>query len=276
MVTVIIPMYNAEKTIERALDSVKDQTASKLIKSIIVVDDGSTDSSADIVKAYMNRYPYLPLSYVRQENKGVSSARNQGYKAAYTKYVAFLDADDIWLPNKLERQLQTIKENPQIRFLGTEWSEKPLKIGLKKITSLYNGTVKDLCIKNFPATPSILMETSFREEVGYFDEERRFAEDSNYFQKIAALGNYYFLPEKLVEVDNGKRYFAECGLSSHLKEMHRGTIQNIRELKEAGLISGQFWFAMRIFHELKYFRRIINKKRNAFFKGLPDTRIPSR
>ncbi len=262
MVTVIIPMYNAEKTIEKTLDSVRYQTAASQIRAAIVVDDGSTDSSAELIRNYQERYPDWPLQYTRQENKGVSAARNLAYRAAETKYVAFLDADDAWLPEKLERQLQVIKENPQIRFLGTAWQEKPLKIGFRKITTLHNGTVRELCIKNFPETSTVVMETSLREEVGYFDETRRYAEDINYFQKIAALGNYYFLPEKLVEEDIGKSFFAGCGLSSHLKEMHLGTLQNIRELRQAGRISRGFWLAMRVFYELKYYRRKFYKVLN--------------
>lgn len=263
MITVIIPMYNAEKTITQAMDSVRNQTAGELIRKVVVVDDGSTDNSSEIVKAYAENYPNFPLWYIYQENKGAASARNLGYKKAKTKYVAFLDADDAWMPNKLERQWKIITDNPQIRFLGTAWEEKPLRIGFKKITSLYNGTVKDVCIKNFPVTPSVLMETSFRDEVGYFDENRRYAEDINYFQKIASLGNYYFLPEKLVQIDIKKNYFAQSGLTSHLKEMHEGTIRNIAELRAADIISYPFWLSMRIFYQLKYYRRIIMRAWNA-------------
>lgn len=259
MVTVVIPVYNAEKTIERSLNSVKNQTAINKISSIIVINDGSTDTSEEVIKNYMLKNSDLPIEYIFQENAGAAMARNCGLRHVKTKYIAFLDADDIWLPNKLERQLEIIAENPQIRFLGTNWKEEPLQIGFRKITSLYNGCVKDVCIKNFPVTPSVLMETTFLDEVGYFDAARRYAEDINYFQKIAALGNYYFLPEKLVEIDVGKRFFAETGLSAHLLEMHLGTLKNIKELRKDGDISYWFWFKMRVFYELKFYRRIVHK-----------------
>ncbi len=262
MITVVIPLYNAEKTIVQALDSVRTQTAAQLISKVIVVDDGSEDSSADKVREYIAAWPQFPLQLICRQNAGAAAARNTGMRLVETPYIAFLDADDIWLPAKLQRQWETIQQNPQIRFLGTGWEEKPLQIGRKKITELYNGTVKDICIKNFPYVQSVLMETSLVEEVGYFDESRRYAEDMNYFQKIAVKGNYYFLPEKLIQMDIGKDYFAQSGLSSHLREMHRGTLQNIRELRRDGAISFLFWLEMRIFYQLKYYRRCIRKMCN--------------
>lgn len=257
MVTVIIPVYNAEKTIIRTLDSVKNQTAREFISQIIIVDDGSSDGSKELILQFAVKHPTLPIQYIYQQNQGAAAARNKALQLALTKYVAFLDADDIWLPEKIQRQLEVIHDNPHIRFLGTAWEEKPLRIGFKTITQLYNGTIKDLCIKNFPVTPSVLMETAFRDEIGYFDDTRRYAEDINYFQKIAAKGNYYYLPEKLVEIDNGKEFFAQSGLSSHLKEMHQGTLTNIMELRKKGHISFGFWLGMRIFYQLKYCRRIM-------------------
>ena len=263
MITVIIPLYNSKNTIVLALDSVRHQTAIDMISEIIVVNDGSTDGSESAVENYCHKFPVLPITLITQKNGGAASARNCGLKRAKTQYVAFLDADDIWLPQKIERQMQVIRENPQIRFLGTGWEDTPLKIGWKKITNLYNGTVRDVCIKNFPVTPSILMETSYVDEVGYFDESRRYAEDINYFQKIAAKGNYYFLPEKLVDIDIGKDYFAQNGLSSNLSAMHHGTLLNIKELRDAGSISFSFWLLMRVFYQLKYYRRVILKYLNS-------------
>lgn len=263
MVTVVIPLYNAETTIEQALDSVRTQTAVHLISRVIVIDDGSCDGSAEKVKAYMSAYQNFPLELICQRNGGAAAARNTGLREVRTRYVAFLDADDIWLPDKLEKQFQVLSEHPYIRFLGTNWQDTPLRIGTKKITSLYNGSIQDLCIKNFPVTPSILMEASLRDEVGYFDPNRRFAEDINYFQKIAVLGNYFFMPEKLVEIDIGKKYFAQSGLSSHLKQMHQGTVENLNELRKNKNISYSFWVLMRLFYELKYWRRIVRR----FIKG---------
>ena len=259
LVSVIMPVYNGEKYIKQAVDSVYEQGVSV---ELLVIDDGSTDHTQEVLSAYEGREDFRYLK--NKENMGAARSRNRGVQEARGEYIAFLDADDAWLPRKIEMQIEIINKNPQIRFLGTAWEDTPLRIGFRKITSLYNGTVKDVCIKNFPVTPSILMETSFRDEVGYFNEKCRYAEDINYFQKIAALGNYYFLPEKLVQIDINKNFFAQTGQSSHLKEMHKGTIRNITELRNAGQISLPFWICMRIFYQLKYYRRVFNRTRSVW------------
>lgn len=257
MITVVMPLYNAAKTIELSLNSIKGQTRLDYIKEIIVVNDGSTDQSLQIAEDYARDNKDLPIHIVNQPNSGAAAARNIGISLAQTKYIAFLDADDIWLPRKIEIQMDTIKKYPKIRFLGTGWEEKGIRIGLKKINSLYNGSVKDVCIKNFPVTPSILMEKTLFNEIGMFNPNIRYAEDINLFQKVAAKGNYFFLPEKLVQIDIGKDFFAESGQSANLKEMHKGTLRNIKELRESKDISFAFWFVMRIFYQMKYWRRII-------------------
>ena len=257
MVTVVMPLYNAAKTIELSLNSIKGQTRFDYIKEIIVVNDGSTDESLEITEQFVCNNKDMPIRIVSQPNAGAAAARNTGIVLAQTKYVAFLDADDVWLPQKLEKQMETIANHPEIRFLGTGWEEKGIRIGFKKIKELYNGSVKDVCVKNFPVTPSVLMEKAIFDEIGMFNPGLRYAEDINLFQKVAAKGNYYFLPEKLVQIDVGKDFFAESGQSANLKEMHKGTLRNIKELRENEDISYVFWFIMRIFYEMKYWRRIV-------------------
>lgn len=267
MVTVVMPLYNAEKTVELSLNSIKEQTRLDVVREIIVVNDGSADNGPQIVEEFQKKNSALNIRLVSQANAGAAAARNAGIALAQTKYVAFLDADDVWLPHKLERQMETIVNHPEIRFLGTGWEEKGIRIGFKKIKDLYNGSVKDVCIKNFPVTPSVLMERAMFGEIGMFNPNIRYAEDINFFQKVAAKGNYYFLPEKLVEIDIGKEFFAESGQSANLKAMHKGTLRNIKELRDNKDISYVFWFAMRIFYQMKYWRRIIMRKVRLMNKG---------
>lgn len=106
-VSVVIPTYNAEPYIARAIDSVLGQTLAA--DEIIVVDDGSTDATGDLVKAYGNQ-----VRYIWQDNAGVSAARNVGIKAAKGDWIAFLDADDEWLPEKLEQQLGLLQRHPEL------------------------------------------------------------------------------------------------------------------------------------------------------------------
>ncbi len=101
LVTVVIPAYNASRTIAATLDSVVAQTYNNL--EILVVDDGSTDSTEKIVLAYRDRDPRIAL--LKQANSGVAAARNSGIKAAHGDYIAPIDADDIWHPTKIEKQM---------------------------------------------------------------------------------------------------------------------------------------------------------------------------
>ena len=103
MVSVIIPVYNRAQYIKDCLDSVINQTYKAY--EIIVVDDGSTDNLREILVPYMDK-----IQYIYKQNGGPSSARNAGTKVSNGEYIAFLDADDMWLPEKLELQIELLKE----------------------------------------------------------------------------------------------------------------------------------------------------------------------
>jgi len=99
-ISVVIPMYNSRDTIIKSLDSIKYQTALDKIFEIIVVNDGSTDDSLEIVKKYKELNPSLTIIIIDRHNGGVSVARNEGMKIAKGDWIALLDSDDEWLPNK--------------------------------------------------------------------------------------------------------------------------------------------------------------------------------
>lgn len=179
--SVIIPMYNSENTITKTLDSVKEQTAYDRILEIIVVNDGSTDNSLNIVKEYILYNDDLPIILIDKLNGGVSSARNAGMRISRGEWIALLDSDDEWLSNKIEIQLKTIEKNPDIDFLGGNSNGLSLRIIFKKIDNLYKASVKDLCLKSFPVTPAAVFRRRIIDEIGYFDEEQKYAEDGNYF-----------------------------------------------------------------------------------------------
>lgn len=108
LVSAIIPVYNCEQYLAEAIESVLAQTYRPL--EIIVVDDGSTDQSANIARSYKE------IQYIYQPNQGVSVARNTGLAAAQGEFIAFLDADDVWLPNKLKVQVEYLTEHSHIEF----------------------------------------------------------------------------------------------------------------------------------------------------------------
>ena len=108
-VSVVIPAYNSGSHLTRAVDSVLSQTHKP--DEIIIVDDGSSDDTADIAKGYETK-----VTYIYQNNAGASAARNKGIQSASSKWIAFLDADDQWLPENLDLQIQLLKRNPHLAW----------------------------------------------------------------------------------------------------------------------------------------------------------------
>ena len=115
LVSVIMPAYNAEKYIDEAIDSVISQTFANW--ELIIVNDGSTDDTQKIVEAYVSSDTRIKL--INQENKRLGAARNEGIKNANGEWVAFLDADDLWINTKLEKQLAAAAEQPDAGVIFT-------------------------------------------------------------------------------------------------------------------------------------------------------------
>lgn len=255
-VSVIIPSYNSSKTIVRVLDSVLQQTAYDELLEIIVVNDGSTDDSADIVNKYISSHPDAPIIFISQENKGAAAARNLGMRSAQGEYIAFLDADDMWLPHKIERQLQVLDQFPNIVFLGAGYKNSPFYRRGRRITNLFKAEIEDLYWSFFPVTPSVIFRKDAILKLGYFDENQRYGEDVGYFQKFCVFLNYYYLPEKLVEIDIDKEYYGASGLTSNMKKMHEGELRNLKWVKDNNFFSYYEYLFFRVYLEMKYLIRI--------------------
>lgn len=253
MFSVVIPAYNCENTICTVLDSVKNQTRFDLIEEIIIVNDGSTDKTEQIIKQYIENNPKLPVNYIKQDNKGVSYTRNAGIKRAKGEWIALLDSDDIWLPNKIERQYEQVKNNSKILFLGSEY---PLKIYLKKYTAgVHKLTASALCFRSTPVTPSVIFHRETGMELGLFNENMQYCEDINFYQKFILKDSYYVLAEDLVRIGIGKNYHGASGLSSNFRKMKHGRTQNVIELYHLGCVSLFNLFCILFFNEIKFFRR---------------------
>jgi glycosyltransferase involved in cell wall biosynthesis len=114
-VSVVIPVHNGEKYLAQAIESVLGQTFRDF--ELLIVDDGSTDGTAAIIRSYTERDPRVRC--LSQENRGVAAAGNRGLQEARTEWVARLDADDVFLPEKLERQVAFLRRNPDAQIIGT-------------------------------------------------------------------------------------------------------------------------------------------------------------
>ncbi|MEG1947700.1 MAG: glycosyltransferase family A protein [Lachnospiraceae bacterium] len=257
MFSVVIPAYNCEKTIKRVLDSVKNQTRLDLIEEVIIINDGSKDNTDLVIENYIAHNETLHIVYEKQENHGVSYTRNKGIRMAKSEWIALLDADDLWKKNKIERQYQTIRENPQIVFLGACY---PMKILFNKKRKLHKLNAHQLCIRNMPGTSTVVFRRKTGESLGLFKETMQYGEDINFFQKFMLKDSYYILAEKLEEGDFDKKYYAENGLSSELYKMHLGRNKNTIELYEMGLISGIYMYLMLLMNWMKFVRCSLRKK----------------
>ncbi len=116
-ISVVVPVYNRGPRVRKTLDSIQAQTLAPL--EIIVVDDGSTDGTSDWIEEHYGDQ----IRVIRQPNGGVANARNRGLQEARGEYIAFLDHDDIWLPRKLEAQLEAARAYPEAALIGCNWRD---------------------------------------------------------------------------------------------------------------------------------------------------------
>lgn len=254
LISVIIPMYNSAGTIIKALDSVKAQTF-KCYYDVIVVNDGSMDNSQELVENYKFDDDRLNLTLINQKNGGVSKARNAGLKNAKGDLIAFLDSDDQWFPDKLEKQTKLLELNPQIDLLGCAFDG--LYFSNIPDGSLLKIDVNKLIFKNYFQPSTVIMRRKVFEEIGYFDENQKYAEDINYFICVASKFNCYFCNLIVINYGDGKAGFGDSGLSANLKEMHRGVNKNLKFAYENQLIILKQYILARMWESIKYVRRIV-------------------
>lgn len=256
-ISVIIPMYNAENTILTALNSIKNQTY-KCEYEVIVVNDGSLDNSKKIVEEYILENPQLTIILINQINGGVSKARNEGLKRAKGDYIALLDSDDEWLPQKVEKQMLVFQKNDEVDFLGTNRNGEFFKSFLGyKFSNLTRVTAKMLLFKNFFPTPTVMMKRKIINEVGFFDEKKKLAEEGDYWIRICNNNSCFLLNESLVITGGGKPSFGYSGLSSNLWEMEKGDLKIIKEAYRQKIINIFEYYFLCIFSLCKHLRRVI-------------------
>jgi glycosyltransferase involved in cell wall biosynthesis len=174
------------------------------------------------------------------------------------KYIALLDSDDVWESNKIERQMQIFTENPQIDFLGTTRNDEYFKkILWKEFHLLTKISAKFLMVKFIFVVPTVIFKSSIINDIGYFDDHQRYAEEGKYFIAIANKYNCYLLNESLVTTGSGKAHFGVSGLSANIKEMEKGELKNLKYAHDSQIINLVEYYALVIFSVLKYSRRLL-------------------
>jgi hypothetical protein len=197
-VSVVVPAYNVAPFIEQCLSSVLTQSFSDL--ELIVVDDGSSDSTLAVVEAVDDPR----VQTVRKENGGCASARNAGAAQARGEFLAFLDGDDYWLPNMLSTGVALLQEHPEVDvlfFLSRAVDESGRNLGLLRPSSRRSYSFEDLIVENPVGNGSAsIVRRRALEQAGTFDESLAASSDCDMWLRIAVLrpGNFACLPEILV------------------------------------------------------------------------------
>lgn len=260
MISVIIPVYNAEKSIEKSLISIKNQTWEGVFE-IILVNDGSSDRSKTIIENYQQNHQDQNIILINQENSGVSKARNAAMKIAQGDYIALLDSDDEWLPEKTEKQMKFL-ENQNIDFITSLWNNENITFPykLQPPNKLVKITLKKLLFKITGQTSTAIFKRKIFENTGFFDENQNYSEDANYWMRISEKNQMYLLPEKLVIAGNGKKSFGFSGLSANLKEMEKGIQKNIWEMYQTKRINFPEYLFYFVISKLKFAIRPLRAK----------------
>jgi glycosyltransferase involved in cell wall biosynthesis len=198
-ISVIIPTYNRSELLKEAIKSVLNQSYSDF--EIIVVDDGSTDDTRAVVTSYNSS----KIIYFFQENRGRSSARNRGIKLARGEYVAFLDSDDIFMPNKLELQAGFLDENESYGMVYSY--AKNVDEDGQCLAHHYDGNLSGLVYpdmlfikNNFITTPTVMVRAKILSEIGGFDIKMHMCEDLDLWRRIARKYKVMQLTEVLAHV----------------------------------------------------------------------------
>ncbi|MCA9518520.1 MAG: glycosyltransferase family 2 protein [Myxococcales bacterium] len=219
LVSVVVPVYNGERTLRRALESVVAQAHRPL--EIVVVDDGSTDGTAAVVAAVAAAHPDVDVRRVAQENAGPARARNRGIAEARGELLAFNDADDAWLPEKLATQLAVLADDQGADFtvcafqnVADEGFEMPAWAVRKEGPDALPGFI-------FQA---MLARRRAFEKIGDLDETMRWAEDTDWFLRAFDLG----LVMRKLDTVLVHRFVHDRNLSGEVAQSQRMLVRAVR------------------------------------------------
>lgn len=244
-ISIIIPLYNKQNFIKRAVDSVLNQNFSKF--ELIIVNDGSTDNSFDVISNIVDHR----IKIINKTNGGVSSARNQGiYEASY-EWICFLDADDYWLPNHLEEIIFLIENYSEAKIYSTliqEKSKKYLKVIPNSFPENYEGYVENYfnyAISNtIFHSSSVCINKKSLIEINQFDEKITHGEDLDVWFKLLMKnkGAIKSVPTVIYDLTSENRAMKSyCNINRHLISK----INFYRDDKIAGLNKYIDYFILR-------------------------------
>lgn len=221
-IAVVIPSFNRLALLQRALDSVLAQTVS--VAEIIVVDDGSSDGTTAILQP-----SYPQVRFLLQENRGVSVARNAGIAAAGGDWIALLDSDDVWHPDKIARQMQAIAAAPDYLICHSNevWIRRGVRVNPMRKHTKTGGRIFQQCLPRCVISPStVMLNRVMFDELGYFDESLPACEDYDLWLRFCARYPVLYVEEALVTKYGGH----EDQLSRRYWGMDRFRIQALHNI----------------------------------------------
>jgi glycosyltransferase involved in cell wall biosynthesis len=213
LVSVILPVYNGQRYVSAAIESALAQTYRPI--EVVIVNDGSTDHSYETIEPYLN----LPdVKYLQQENRGVAAARNAGIRHSKGELVAFLDQDDLWLPEKLALQVGYLQQNPEIAMVHS--NQRYINGDGGRIqfpgweTDAQGMCLKELFIKNRIAVLTVVVRKHCLDEVGPLNESLSGCDDYELWLRIAAR-----FPIGHIDKELALYRFHDCNVSRDLFRM---------------------------------------------------------
>ena len=252
-ISVVIPTHNSEQTISRAMKSVLDQD--QLPAQIIVVDDCSSDQTVQKVNDAQIP-PGVQLQVIQLDtNQGPSAARNHGWNAARTEYVAFLDSDDSWHRAKLAIQYRVMKSMPAFGISG-HLTGTHTEIDSSVDAPVRQFGLRQFLVRNRISTPTVMVHRSISNR---FDIDFWYAEDYEFWLRYLAK-HKLILRIELPLAHLHKAEFGESGLSARLYQMFRGELRAIAKLRSANSLS--IWLASTtsIWMSMKFLIRLSRTK----------------
>lgn len=224
LVSVIIPAYNAQKTIETTIKSVLNQTWTDL--ELIIINDGSTDQTLEVI----NRFDDPRLKVFSYPNGGVSASRNRGFARSSGAYVSFIDADDLWTPDKLEWQLKALKNEPEaaVAYSWTDYIDKAGNLVEQGERVTLSGNVyPELLVSYFLSSGSnALIKQEALVKVGGFDETLTGPEDWDLFIRLATCYPFVAVPRLGI-------LYRICHNQSISTNLHRQEDQSLRVIEKS-------------------------------------------
>lgn len=271
--SVIIPTYNSAEFLTQAVQSILDQTYRNF--EVIVVDDGSTDGTENFLRPFDGR-----IQYLYQENRGPSAARNAGITAAKGEYICFLDADDLWLPRKLQLQVSFMEGHRDVGLIFSDHEEfDSTGIVLESflaVKSFYTDLIssqpikeafRKLAVENFISTPTVMIRSECFKKTGLFDESLKSVEDRDLWLRMSAYFKIACLPIVVC-----RRRLHSFNISGEREHSITGRIKVLEKNRQSfpHLAPPAIWHRElgNAYCRLSYFRLANNQRAKALSAGL--------